>query len=100
MQRYQNLSDLGGREVINLADGARLGFVQDAELDLAEGRIRALVMPGRPRWLGLFGRTPDVYIPWEAIRRVGEDIIFISLERRRMPALEKTVFREEKIEEE
>lgn len=92
MQRYQNLSDLGGREVINLSDGARLGFVQDAELDLADGRVRALIIPGRPRWLGLFGRMPDFYLPWESVRRIGEDIIFVSLERRRLPAENAGIF--------
>ena len=39
----------------------------------------ALIVPGRPRLLGLLGREPDRTIPWSAVRRFGEDIVLVDL---------------------
>lgn len=67
--------DLRCKEVISIADGSRLGYVSDVEIDLVSGRITALVVPGKPRMLGMLGRQQDWVIPWEAIHRIGGDII-------------------------
>ena len=37
------LTELRYREVINISDGTRLGFVSDAILDLTSGRVLALI---------------------------------------------------------
>ena len=53
------LTELRYREVINISDGTRLGFVSDAILDLTSGRVLALIVPGPARFFGLFGRESD-----------------------------------------
>ena len=68
-------SELRYKEVINIATGARLGYVTDAVFDSRDGRLLALVIPGRSRFFGLFGREEDTVLPWNAICRMGEDII-------------------------
>ncbi len=70
--------DLRGKEVINVCDGARLGFPYDVELDVITGRVVAIIVPGPGRFLGFFGRSVDCVIPWEAIRRIGDDIILVD----------------------
>ena len=35
-------SDFRQKEVINISDGKRLGFVSDVEIDLEEGKIDAI----------------------------------------------------------
>ena len=72
------LSELRYKEVISLEDGSRYGYVGDLELDLESGQIRSLVIPGRRRFFGLFGREPDRTIPWGMVRRFGEDIILVD----------------------
>ena len=72
------VADLRCKEIINVADGRRFGYVGDVELDLESGHIRALVVPGRLRLFGLLGREEDRYIPWGAVRRFGEDIILVE----------------------
>ena len=72
------LSDLRYREVINISTGARLGYVSDVILELKEGRIAALVVPGPARFFGIFGRESDYVLPWEAITQMGSDIILID----------------------
>ncbi|MDO4286925.1 MAG: YlmC/YmxH family sporulation protein [Eubacteriales bacterium] len=73
--------DLRCKEVISICDGSRLGYVNDVEIDTCTGRLVAIVVPGRPR-LGLLGRREDFVIPWDAIRRIGDDIILTSFSPR------------------
>ena len=47
--------ELRCKEVINICDGCRLGYVGDVEVLLPEGRVAALVVPGPCRFFGLFG---------------------------------------------
>ena len=73
-----NIADLCCKEVINVRDGSRFGYVGDFEIDLASGRIHSLIIPGRRRFFGLLGREADCCIPWDSVRRFGEDIILIE----------------------
>ena len=88
------MSELRCKEVINVCDGCRLGFVQDLELDLETGRVTALLVPGPCRFFGLFGRETDFCIPWKCIKRIGGDIILVDivLEHARMPRPKKHWF--------
>ena len=45
---------------------------------LGTGKVTALIIPGRLKWLGLLGREPETVIPWERIHRLGADIIFVG----------------------
>jgi len=72
-------TDLRCKEVICVNDGARLGFVCDVVVELPEGRVVAIVVPGPCRYLGLFGRQDDYVIPWGCIRRIGSDIILVDI---------------------
>ncbi len=72
------IGDLRCKEVINVTDGTRYGYVGDAEVDLATGQVVALVVPGRLRCLGLLGREPDRVFPWSSVRRFGEEIILVE----------------------
>ena len=58
----ERLADLRYREVINISTGARLGYVSDALLDLREGTLQALVVPGPARFFGLLGREDDYFL--------------------------------------
>ena len=70
--------DLRIKEVINICDGARLGFVCDVEVNTCTGKVVAIIVPGEARFLGMFGRAEDYVIPWEDIKRIGEDIILVD----------------------
>ena len=65
-------ADFRCKEVINICDGCRLGFVGDVEVLIPEGRVTALIVPGPCRFFGLFGRGEDYYIPWDCVQRFGE----------------------------
>ena len=72
-------SELQCKEVICLSDGRRLGFIEDAEVEVPEGNVCAIVVPGPCRFFGLFGRKDDYIIPWRCIRRIGPDIVLVDI---------------------
>ncbi|MBE6989474.1 MAG: YlmC/YmxH family sporulation protein [Ruminococcaceae bacterium] len=71
-------SILRRKEVINVCDGCRLGYVGDLEIRIPEGEVKALIVYGPCRFFGLFGRGEDFYVPWECVQRFGDDIILID----------------------
>ena len=87
-------SNLKCKEVVNVCDGCRLGFVTDVEVDLKTGRIVAIIVPGRGKCFGLIHGHEDFVIPWDCIRRIGDDIILIDgdLDRFRLPRPKKDFF--------
>ena len=84
-------SQLRRREVINLNDGCRVGYVGDLELCVPEGTVKALIVFGPCRFFGLFGRGEDLYIPWGCVQRFGDDVILIDkpFQRRDGPPRQK-----------
>jgi len=72
------IAELRYKEVISIADGTRLGYVNDLEIDLTSGQVHALVIPGRRRLFGLLGRDEDQRILWSCIKRFGDDIILVE----------------------
>ena len=75
----ERIADLQCKEVVNITDGCRLGYVSDVELDILTGKVVAIVVPGKCRFFGLFGRADDYVIPWQCIRRFGEDLIVVEV---------------------
>jgi YlmC/YmxH family sporulation protein len=73
------ISELGQRDVVNVTDGRRLGNVVDLEVDLEKGVIKAIVIPGPGRILGILGSKNDHVIPWEKIRKIGPDVILVEM---------------------
>jgi YlmC/YmxH family sporulation protein len=75
-------SDFRQKEVINISDGKRLGFVSDVEIDLESGKVEAVILPGVGKLFGLLGKESEFIIPWDSIKKVGEDIILVDLDER------------------
>lgn len=71
-------SELRCKEVICVADGRRMGFVCDVQIAIPDGDVKAIIVPGPCRFFGIFGRRDDYVIPWNCIKRIGPDIIFVD----------------------
>lgn len=74
------IEELCRKDVINVKDGCRLGYICDVEIDAADGRVVALVIYGRAKFFGLFGREDDIVIPWCNIQTIGEDTVLVCLD--------------------
>ena len=72
--------DFKHKEVININDGKRLGYVQDVCADLQSGKIVSIIVPGRNnKLLSMFSNNNDITIPWENIHYIGEDLILVEI---------------------
>lgn len=72
------VSDLRHKEVINAKDGCRLGFVDDVEIDIKTSQVNSLIIYGKWRCFGLFGRYDDIFLSWSSIELIGEDAIIVN----------------------
>ncbi len=70
--------DLRHKEVINSHNGCRIGYVDDVEVNTESAKLTAIIIYGRPKCLGLFGRNEDIVIHWENIQLIGEDTILVK----------------------
>lgn len=66
------------KEVINLSDGRRLGYVTEIEFDICTGKITAIIVCGEGSFFGK-GKK-DIVIPWCNIEKIGADIILVRAE--------------------
>jgi len=80
--------ELREKEIVNIRNGQRLGFIGDLDVDMEEGRIRSLIILGQGRFLGLLGRENDITIPWSKIVKIGVDIILVDMPELDLPYLE------------
>ena len=71
--------DFKHKEVINISDGKRLGFVQDVTADLESGLITSIIVPGNTKLFNMFSGGNDIVIPWQNIRCIGDDVILVEI---------------------
>lgn len=71
--------DFKHKEVINISDARRLGFVQDVNAELDSGTITSIVVPGNSKFFNLFSGDSEIVIPWSRIKCIGEDIILVEI---------------------
>jgi YlmC/YmxH family sporulation protein len=73
------LTQLQCKEVICVGSGQRLGFIEDIQVELPEGKVVALTVPGPGNLLGLGGSRHDYCIPWHCIQKIGPDIVLVDI---------------------
>lgn len=73
-------NDLRNKEVVNVCDGAKLGYIVDVIFDVCDGRITAIVVPGESCGVLGLSHREDITIPWCNIEKIGEDIILVKLD--------------------
>lgn len=74
------ISDLKQKEVINICDCRRLGFVGDVDFDMDTGCLLAIIVPGPGCFCGFLAREKEYIIPYCDIRQVGPDIILVNVD--------------------
>lgn len=74
------LSEMKQKEVINIGNGSRIGIIYDFKIDLDNGIVTGIVIPGPGKIFGVFGKDNDLVVDWEDIVRIGQDIILIDID--------------------
>lgn len=73
-------SELKQKEVINIKTGKRLGNVVDYDIDLRSGRILGICIPIQGKFSILAKAEQDIFVSWENIKKIGDDVILIDTE--------------------
>lgn len=73
------LCELREKEVINMCDCKRLGCIVDVDIDIKDGRIEAIVIPGPGKICGFLGTDCEYVIPWQCIKKIGPDIVLVEI---------------------
>ncbi|MGI6485214.1 MAG: YlmC/YmxH family sporulation protein [Thermoanaerobacterales bacterium] len=78
------LSELGGKEIVNLYDGERLGIIGSSDLviDSETGKIAYLLIPRKKNPFLVFSDRNVNQVPWEAIKKVGSDLVIVEVQNK------------------
>ena len=71
--------DFKHKEVINIKDGKRLGYVQDVTADLKTGNITSIIVPGSSKFFSSFFSNNDITIPWASIKCISDELILVDI---------------------
>lgn len=74
------MEELCDKDVINIKTGVRIGSVDDVVINIECATVVSLVIYGRKKCFGLFGRESDIIIPWKDIDVIGEDTVLVCFE--------------------
>ncbi|GED58127.1 YlmC/YmxH family sporulation protein [Brevibacillus formosus] len=84
------LSELGGKEIIGLDNGEKMGVISDSDLVIhpENGAIQSIILPGGS-FFGFGKKREDLVIPWSSIVKIGPDMVIIQLQAPEAQASQK-----------
>lgn len=72
------ISDIMEKEIINVKNGKKLGFITDIDLDIENGTIKSFSIIGDGR--GFFSKGSEIdTVFWNDILRIGCDTIIVNI---------------------
>ncbi len=72
------IAELRNKQVVCIKNGCVLGFISDVNINSDDGCIEAIIIYGRLRLFGLFGREDDIIIPWRDIAVIGQETVLVE----------------------
>ena len=74
------IGELRNKQVVCVKSGKVLGLISDVEIDTESGSLISLIIYGKPRLLGFFGKNEDIVIPWCDIEVIGPETVLVKSE--------------------
>lgn len=72
-------SELKMKDVIDVNRGKKLGFINDVDIELEQGTVKAFIIPASSnKLLSFFTKKQDIVIGWNEIQKIGEDVILVN----------------------
>ncbi|MEJ8554974.1 YlmC/YmxH family sporulation protein [Tepidibacter sp. Z1-5] len=75
------ISDMMEKEVVNINNGKKLGFISDIEFDMGEGRIKSLIIVNEGSKNYLLSRGEACAVSWNNIIKIGHDMILVKIDQ-------------------
>ena len=76
--------ELREKEIVNIVDGKRFGRIIDLAIT-CNGRVLGIVAPGDKSILKILGGKDSIFIPWQNIGKIGDDVILVNLSQINFP---------------
>jgi YlmC/YmxH family sporulation protein len=76
--------ELREKEVINMCDGKSLGRVIDLALTF-NGHVIGIIVPGDKCIFKNITNNNSIFIPWQNICKIGDDVILVNLINKMLP---------------
>ncbi|MET1178068.1 YlmC/YmxH family sporulation protein [Peribacillus sp. NPDC094092] len=74
------LSELSGKEIVDVNRAERLGILGQTDLEIDEtGQITSLIIPS-VKWFGLLRSGSEIRVPWDHIKKIGADMVIIDFQ--------------------
>jgi YlmC/YmxH family sporulation protein len=75
-----------GKEMVNIYDVMRMGTVWESDMliDHESGRIISIILPNQGNLLNFWADRQKLTIPWEAVKKVGREVIVVDLDQTNM----------------
>lgn len=74
--------ELRQKEVINVKNCQKIGFVCDINFNPKDGCIEALIVPGPCKLWGVLGRDQEFVIPFCQVKHIGPDVILVEIDEK------------------
>ncbi len=80
MPKSRNISflELKSKEIVNVVDGKRLGRIVDLVFTCS-GCVMGFVAPPNRKLIKSLNCQDNVFIPWNNICKIGDDVILVEL---------------------
>lgn len=76
-----SFTDLKAKDVVNVLDGKKLGKPIDIIFNDCTAAVEAIVVPGPTKFISMLkGEREGYVVPWQNIRRIGDDVILVELD--------------------
>ncbi len=73
------ICDVKKKEVINLCNCKKLGYVADRDVNLCAGRVEAILVQRCTGVCNFFGNDTYYFIPFDCIKKMGDNLIFVEI---------------------
>jgi YlmC/YmxH family sporulation protein len=73
-----NLSELQSKDIISIKDGRKIGRIIDVEINTS-GNINYFIIETHHNIKNLFSRSEETRIPFDAIEKIGSDVILVNV---------------------
>ena len=74
------ICELREKEVINICNCKRLGCVVDIEMNICDGCVEAIIIPGPGRICGFLGTDCEYVFPFACCKIIGPDIVLVEIQ--------------------
>ena len=76
------LSELSGKEIVDINRAERLGVLGQTDLEINEknGQIESLLIPTL-KWFGMKKQGGEIRVEWKQIKKIGNDMMIIDMEQ-------------------